>query len=173
MPKTSRFTFEFLDKKKHDRASFSCGVEALDAYLKQRASQDMEKHVAAVIVAAPDTKTIAGYYTLSQYAIAMGSLPSEINTKLNLPKYPVLPATLIGRLARATDFRGERVGELLLMSALERSLRLSREIASIAVVVDAQDDRAVQFYATYGFLRLPEHPNRLFLTMKTVELMFR
>ena len=78
----------------------SCGVDALDTYLKQQASQDLEKRVAAVIVPTPDGRTVAGYYTLSQYAIAVGDLPGDIYKRLSLPKYPVLPATLIGRLAR-------------------------------------------------------------------------
>ena len=167
-----RFTFEPLDKKRHDRESFTCGVEALDRYLKQQASQDVEKRMAAVMVATPDGRSIAGYYTLSQYAVAVGDLPAEVYQKLKLPRYPELPATLIGRLARASAFRGERVGELLLMNALERSLMLSREIASVTAVVDAKDERAAEFYAAYGFLRLPEHRNRLFLPMKTVERMF-
>lgn len=168
-----RFTFEPLDRAKHDRAAFSCSVEALDTYLKKQAGQDVEKRVAAVIVATPDGKTIAGYYTLSQYAITVGDLPVDIYKQLSLPKYPVLPATLLGRLARASAFRGQGVGELLLMSALERSLRLSREIASVAVVVDAKDAQAAQFYSTYGFLKLPSHPGRQFLPMRTVAQIFR
>jgi hypothetical protein len=35
----------------HDRAAFSCGDDALDAYLQQRASQDIRRHVAQVFVA--------------------------------------------------------------------------------------------------------------------------
>ena len=64
-----------------------------DTYLKQQASQDLEKRVAAVIVATPDGRTVAGYYTHSQYAIAVGDLPADIYKRLSLPKYPVLPAT--------------------------------------------------------------------------------
>ena len=147
-----RFTFEPLDKRKHDRTAFSCGVEVLDTYLQQQASLNVEKRTAAVIVATPDGKTIAGYYTLSQYAIAVSDLPEDVYKKLRLPKYPVLPATLLGRLARASAFRGKQVGEVLLMSACERSLRLSREIAFVAMVVDAMDDAAAQFYSTYLWL---------------------
>ena len=60
-----------------------------------------------------------------------------------------------------------------MMSALERSLVLSREIASMAVVVDAKDDQAIKFYSDYGFIQLPDNPNRLFLPMATIELMFQ
>jgi len=41
-----RITIELLDKKRHDRSNFSCGVPTLDAYLQRQAAQDMEKHAA-------------------------------------------------------------------------------------------------------------------------------
>jgi predicted GNAT family N-acyltransferase len=164
------FRFEPLDKKRHDRAAFSCGTEALDHYLKQQATQDVEERVAAVIVLTPDGKTIAGYYTLSQYAVDLGGLPLAIAKKL--PKYPELPATLLGRLARSIAFRGQGIGELLLMGALKRALNHSKSIASMAVVVDAKDAKGKAFYAGYGFIELPDHARRMFLPMATIAKMF-
>ena len=168
----TRFVLEPFDKRKHDRAAFSCEQEALVTYLRQQANQDTKKRVAAVFVLTPDGKTIAGYYTLSQYAIDAGSVPEEISKKFGFPKYRELPATLLGRLARSSDFKGQGVGELLLMGALKQALAQSKGIASTAVVVDAKDDRARAFYRRYGFLDLPDHPNRLFLPMETISEMF-
>ena len=91
---------------------------------------------------------------------------------LGLPKYPRLPATLLGRLARSLQFKGQGVGELLLMGALQHALDHGKAIASIGVVTDAKDEAAVQFYKSYGFIELPGHPSRLFLPMKTIEEMF-
>ena len=167
-----QFSIEPLDTRRHDREAFSCGVEALDSYLKKQASQDLEKRVAAVFVLTPDGKTIAGFYTLSQCSIAAGHLPMEIVRKLRLPRYPELPATLLGRLAVSTSFKGQRLGGRLLMSALKRALDLSRFVASMAVAVDAKDEGAKVFYRSYGFLDVPGHTNRLFLPMETVEGMF-
>ena len=155
----------------HDRAGFSCGVESLDNYLKKQARQDVKKRVAAVFVLTPDGRTIGGYYTLSQFSVDLGVLPQE--TAKRLPKYPIVPVTLIGRLAISTMFRGQGFGEVLLMDALHRSLLLSKQIASAAVVVDAKDDRAMSFYRKYGFLELPSIPGRLFLPMATVERLFQ
>jgi predicted GNAT family N-acyltransferase len=155
----------------HDRAGFSCGLEPLDNYLKKQARQDVKKRVAAVFVLTPDGRTISGYYTLSQFSVDLGVLPQE--TARRLPKYPIVPATLIGRLAVRTAFRGQGLGELLLMDALRRSLTLSKQIASAAVIVDAKDDRAMSFYRKYGFLELPDIPGRLFLPMATVEQLFQ
>jgi len=168
----AEFQLKPFDKKKHDRTAFSCEHEALNTYLKHQARQDANKRVAAVFVLTPDGQTIAGYYTLSQYAVDSGSVPEETMRTLGLPKYKELPATLIGRLAPGLDFKGQRVGELLLMAALKQSLDHSRGIASVAVVVDAKDEIAKAFYRKYGFLDLPDHPNRLFLPMKTVEQLF-
>ncbi len=84
------------------------------------------------------------YYTLSSSIILADDLPPETVKKLKWLRYPQLPATLIGRLARDSAFRGQRIGELLLMDALKRALKA--EIASLAVIVDAKDARARQFY---------------------------
>jgi len=119
-----------------------------------------------------DGKTIAGYYTLSQYGIEAGELPPELVQQLHLPKYDRLPATLLGRLARSKEFKGRGLGELLLMGAMKRALEHSRNIASVAVVVDAIDENARGFYRRYGFIDIPNHPNRLFISMKTVAQLF-
>jgi predicted GNAT family N-acyltransferase len=170
-PKGLLFRFEPLDKK-HDRAAFSCEHERLNKYLREQASQEVRKRVSAVYVLTPDGRTIAGYYTLSQYAVDAGELPVEVAHKLDLPRYDKLPATLLGRLARSIDFKGMGIGEILLMGALKRALEHSRNIASLAVVVDAKDERARAFYKAYGFLDLPGHANRLFIPMRTVEHLF-
>jgi hypothetical protein len=39
-------------------------------------------------------------------------------------------------------------------------------------VVDAKDDAAKRFYEHFGFLSLPETPNRLFMPTKTIERLF-
>lgn len=165
----SKFAIEPLGDK-HDRAAFSCGIEALDLYLQKQAGQDTRRRAAVAFVATADGKTIAGYYTLSQYAIELDAVPDSVAKKL--PKYPMVSATLLGRLAVSTEFRGQRVGETLLMDALHRSLDLSKQAASAGIIVDAKDDSAVSFYAKYGFLDLPKVERRLFLPMGTVEQLF-
>ena len=165
-----KLRFELLDAA-HNRASFSCGVAVLDHYLQKQAGQDVRRRVAAAFVATPDGKTIAGYYTLSQHSVDLGVLPEEFAGKL--PKYPLVPATLIGRLAVSASFRGQGVGELLLMDALHRCLGGSRQVASAAVIVDAKDERVAAFYRKYGFLELPKVARRLFLPMATIDGFFK
>lgn len=168
-PSRFNFIFEKLSAR-HDRAAFTCGVAALDAYLRKQAGQDARHHAAVLFVATPDGTIVAGYYTLSQFAVHLDAIPDALAKKL--PKYPLVPATLLGRLAVSTEFRGQRRGETLLMDALHRCLTLSHQIASAAVIVGAKDVAAVSFYRKYGFLELPQIPRRLFLPMGTIAELF-
>jgi GNAT superfamily N-acetyltransferase len=153
--------------RRHDRKAFSCGVPELDEYLRQRATQDMRRRVAAVFVMVPkgEPSRIAGYYTLSSASIVLDELPDEFAKKL--PHYPAVPAVLIGRLARDVNFPG--VGRLLLIDALTHSLRHADEVAAAVVLVDVKNEQAREFYARYGFVPVAQTANRMFLPMKTVE----
>lgn len=115
---------------------------------------------------------LAGFYTLTQDNIASEDLPSELIKRLNLPRYERIGASLLGRLARDLAYKGKGVGELLLVDALKRSLAMSRQIASAAVVVDAKDEKAHKFYQDFGFIPFPESQKRLFLPMITIEQIY-
>ena len=156
----------------HDRSAFSCGVEALDRYLREQASQDARRHAAVPFVLLTAENRIAGYYTLSANIIRADDLPAETVRKLKWPRYGGLPATLIGRLARDFRFRGQGVGELLLMDALKRALDNVEVVGSLAVIVEAKDEEARRFYARYGFRLFPDTQKRLYLPMNTVEKLF-
>lgn len=115
---------------------------------------------------------LAGFYTLTQDNIEAEDLPAELIRQLNLPRYKRIGASLLGRLARDLTYRGKGVGELLLVDALKRSLVMSRQIASAAVIVDAKDEKAYKFYQDFGFIPFPESQRRLFLPMATVERLY-
>ena len=159
---------EPLDKQ-HERGAFDCGVEPLDRYFKKQAGQDARKRVAApFVLIEKNSRTVAGYYTLSATSIKINELPTEIVKKL--PKYPDVPATLLGRLAIDKNFRNKGLGEVLLMDALKRCL--NNEIATMAVVVSAKDDKTRSFYEHFDFIRFLDNPYRLFLPMTTIAAMF-
>jgi predicted GNAT family N-acyltransferase len=150
----------------HNRAGFSSGNEALDRYFHERVRNDVEREVAAAFVMA-DGPAVLGYYTLSAHSVARESLPEEVIKKLKLPKYPAIPATLMGRLAVDRKYQGQRIGELLLLDGLERSYTQSRQVASFAVMVDAKQS-AVEFYRKYGFVPLPPG-SQMFIPMGTIK----
>ena len=155
----------------HDRAAFSCGNASLDNYLKNQAGQASSKKLAAVFVLTPDGIKIAGCYTLSSYAVKLDEIPEEIARKLT--RMQEIPTTLLGRLARSIDHRGQGLGEILLADALKKALGNSAHVASWAVIVDAKDEEASEFYKRYGFIPFPNTPNRLFLPMASIQKMFR
>jgi predicted N-acetyltransferase YhbS len=157
----------------HDRASFSCGNASLDRYLKEQARQDLRRACATtfVLVAKRGRPSILGYYTLSSYGIDVGELPADVAKKL--PRYPLIPATLLGRLAVDLRYQGQGIGEILLMDALYRALVQSVKIGAAAVVVDAIDAGATKFYEHFEFIAFPSIRGRLFLPMKTIGGLFR
>ncbi len=160
----TKYVCEMLGKY-HDRKRFNCGDEVLNDYLIRVASQDVKRKAAAVFVLSPkeETSRIAGYYTLCSTSIGLAQLPGSLTKKL--PRYPEVPAILLGRLARDVLFPG--VGSLLLADALARCVRVASEIAATVIVVDTKNENARQFYAKFGFISLPKLPNRMFLPIAT------
>ena len=152
----------------HDRSTFSCGIPALDRYLREQASQDIKRRVSNCFVAANREGAIVGYYTLAASSVPISSLPEE-QTK-RLPRYPVLPAILIGRLAIDSRHQGQRIGSALIIDALQRSLQAAP--ASFALVVDAKDEQAAAFYRRHGFIPFQSRPLSLFLPMATALKLF-
>jgi GNAT superfamily N-acetyltransferase len=153
--------------KRHERDGFSCGSEPLDRYLRQQARQDADKHVAApFVLVEPPSAEVLGYYTLSASSVDVADIAAELAKKL--PRYPRLPVTLIGRLAVHERLKARGCGAFLLMDALHRSLTHAAEIAAMAVVVDAKDDAAADFYRHYDFRPLQRDARRMVLPMKTV-----
>jgi GNAT superfamily N-acetyltransferase len=162
------YRFELLGDR-HDRAAFSCGVDALDRYFRMQAEQEGRKRVASCFVLAAADGSVAGYYTLSATSIALLDLPPVLAKRL--PRYPVVPATLMGRLAVHQNRQGQGLGELLLFDAFSRTLR--SDIASYAFVVDAKDDAAQAFYQHYGFMPLASAGRRLSLPLAEIAVLFR
>ena len=155
---TGAFTFAALGAN-HDRTTFSCGVPALDRYLRELATQDIRRRVSNCFVALDATGKIAGYYTFAATNLPLTELRPEQAKRL--PRYPSMPACLVGRLAVDQGFRGRGLGSLLIVDAIARAMRA--EPAIFALIVDAKDEVALGFYEHLGFLRFASRPMTLFL----------
>ena len=171
MSSASELRVDQFDAKRHDRASFTCGVDSLDGYLKLQASQDVRRKANAVFVLVSNDapRVVLGYFTLCSYGLAPGTIPDEARRRL--PRYPLVSATLIGRLAVARSRQGEGLGAVLLARALRKAYENAGVVGSSMVMVDALDDKAAHFYAAHGFLRLPESM-RLIIPMQTLAELF-
>jgi len=161
-----------LLNKEHDKKSFSCGNEMLDNYLKKQARQDVERKLSQCFILTKESniKEILGYYTLSSHSLNREFIPDDIIQKLP-PSYSSLPVTLLGRLARDIKFKGQDIGNILLIDALKKSYEVSSTtIASMAVIVDPIDANATSFYSKNGFITLES--KRMFLPMETISQLF-
>ena len=158
-------------ESKHNRSDFNCGVPQLDNYLKKQANQDVKKGLSICFVLTDDKQRVIGYHTLSNYSIDRTYLPDQITKKFP-QSYDQIPATLLGRLAIDTSYKGKGLGERLLLDALKRSYDVSKEqLGSIGVIVDPIDDSAKNFNKNYGFIELPDC-GKMFLPMKTIAQLF-
>jgi ribosomal protein S18 acetylase RimI-like enzyme len=159
---TAGFRIEALTSA-HDRKSFSSEVEALDVYLREQATQDIKRRVSNCFVACDEKRSIAGYYTFAATSLPLTEL-SDVEKK-RLPRYALLPAGLIGRLAVDLRFQGHRLGGALIMDAALRAARA--EFAIFALIVDAKDQKAIGFYRHLGFRRFIGKPASLYLPVAT------
>ncbi|MBL4651794.1 MAG: GNAT family N-acetyltransferase [Flavobacteriales bacterium] len=160
----------FLEKS-HNRSQFKCEENSLTEYIQKQASQDIKKGLAACFVIPDDQDHVIGYYTLANESLDRTEIPEQYQKKV--PKSYNVPVTLLGRLACDISKKGSDIGEHLLLDALHRCSKISKEsIGSMAVVVDPLSQFAVDFYLKYGFIYLPDS-GRMFLPMKTIDKLFK
>ncbi|MFY9221101.1 MAG: GNAT family N-acetyltransferase [Blastocatellia bacterium] len=158
---TAKFLIETLNQT-HNRKEFCCGVEALDKYFVEQVTQDIRRRVTVCYVAVETTTNkIAGYYTLAASGVLLTDIPTELVKRL--PRYPSVPVARLGRLAVDQNYRGQKLGSVLLWDAISRALR--SEIAVFALVVDAKDEQAEAFYRYHGFINFGSLPKRLMLSL--------
>jgi predicted GNAT family N-acyltransferase len=124
----------------------------------------MRRRVTSCFVAFTQNGTIAGYYTLASTSVALSDLPVAMAKKL--PRYPLVPAVRMGRLAVSAAHHGMGLGAALLANAMQRACRA--EIAAYAFVVDAKDAKAAAFYAHHGLQTLPDSSLTLFMPLASV-----
>jgi len=134
----------------HDRNGFASGSEALDRYFREMVTQDIRRRIAKCFVDVDENEIVAGYYTICATSLGPGELPPARAKKL--PRYPAIPAVLLGRLAVSLKRQGKRLGAALVVDACERAAR--SDIAALLMLVDAKDEAAARFYDHLGFERL-------------------
>ena len=150
--------------KAHRRADFTCGNDRIDIYFRDTVSQDVKRKYAACFVARDiATDRVAGFYTLSSSNVPLNEVPESLAKKL--PRYPTVPAVLIGWLGRHSDYAGQGLGEALLFDAIKTVA--TAPVGVHAIFADAIDEPAAAYYAAFGFTPLIGRPNTLYLPVAT------
>jgi len=160
----------------HDRNHFACGVDTLDAWLRQTALQHQGKGVSRCFVAVPAdassahghaagsllgsaSTTVLGYYALAAAHVALTEMPRDA-----AKRYPrLIPVTRLGRLAIRSELQGQGLGRLLLADAVQRARAAALDVGSAGLFVDAKDAGGASFSQRYGFKPGSERPLQLFL----------
>lgn len=162
---SARFVIEALSKA-HQRKTFSCGNERIDLYFRETVTQDIKRRYATCFVAQDlETDRIAGFYTLSSSNVPLVTVPEPLVSRL--PRYPTVPAVLIGWLGRDQSYAGLGLGEALLFDAIRTVAEA--QIGAHAIFADAIDEKAAAFYAAFGFTALIDRPNTLYLPVATAQ----
>jgi GNAT superfamily N-acetyltransferase len=148
----------------HDVSAFTCGKPTLDHWLKTRALSNQEKGFTAVLVV-HEAGRVVGYYGLAPTAIVPGVLPRSIRT--GQPPDPV-PCLLLGQLATDIAWVGRGIGTGLLKHALERCATAAGLVGGRALVVNAVDGEAAEFWRRRGFLPSKDDPLVLFRSIAAI-----
>lgn len=157
------FRLEALEGR-HDRSVFASGDARLDRYFQTQVTQDVRRRVANCFVAVEvSSGRVAAHYTIASASVPTQELPPEVARRL--PRYPTLPVVRVGRLAADREFRGRGLGKALLADAALKTIAAAP--AAFALMVDAKNDQAVEFYEHHGFRRLTGSANMLFLPIAT------
>jgi GNAT superfamily N-acetyltransferase len=147
----------------HILTHFDCGQPALNEWLKLRALKNESRFSRTFVVG--DGMTVVGYYCISAGSIERQSSPSKLRRKAP----DAIPISIIGRLAVSKSHAGQGLGASLLADAFRRIAHASKSIAIAAVMVQAKDDAARQFYqACAEFIEYPDNSRTLFLPIATI-----
>ncbi|WP_456322910.1 GNAT family N-acetyltransferase [Hydrogenimonas sp.] len=158
-----------LDKKRHQRKRFDCGVEALNNYLKLMANQHASKDNSRTYVLEDpkDESIIAGFYTLAMVTVNLSALPEHLQNR----HYSNHTAGLIARLAVDKRYTKRGIGSWLLVDGLKKLLVASDMVGFPMVAVDAKEGVS-SFYEQFGFQPFYEEKERLFMPVADIRTSF-
>lgn len=148
----------------HDVSDFSCGKPTLDHWLMTRALSNQQKGFTAVLVV-HEAGRVVGYYGLAPTAVVPAILPRSIRT--GQPPDPV-PCLLLGQLATDTGWVGRGIGTGLVKHALQRCVQAAALVGGRALMVNAVDEQAAEFWRRRGFVPSKDDPLVLFRSIADI-----
>lgn len=154
--------------KRHDRASFDCGQPELNEFLQRHARQSHDRGAAKTFraISKSDGKTVLGFYSLCPASLEYSRVPEVVRKGLARHDLPVFR---LARLAVDRSVQRRGLGGQLLLAAGRRCLLAAMEVGGVALLIDAKNERAAKWYASYGAARLADAPLSLVLPLSTVQ----
>jgi len=135
----------------HDLSSFSCGVKALDDWLRIHALENQRRNLSRTFVLVDDGGVVVGYYALSMGGVVKDELPRRLGR--GLPGYQI-GMVLLARLAIDIGHQGEGLGRDLMVDAVIHAAAAGQHAAARFIAVDPTDDSARHFYERFGFTNI-------------------
>ena len=148
----------------HVLDQFDCGSEALNRWLRTHALANQKADYTKVMVVAHDQRVV-GYYGLSLSSVQRSDMPRKLRSH---PAPSPIPCLLLGQLAVDRRWHGKGIGIALLRDALIRAVNISENAGTRAVVVNALDAAAGQFWTSVGFLSTPHDPQTFFRKLEDI-----
>lgn len=162
-----RLIVEPLDRARHDRSGFACGVPRIDNYFRHTAAKHADRDFAKVYVACePGSTAVAGFFAIAPHAIEIAALPER--DRKRMPNRETVPAFYLSMIAVDSAFQGRGLGTLLLSSALRKCVSAADIAGGHFVVLDAIDARAARLYRRAGFAEIPSRPGRMLIGMRAL-----
>jgi GNAT superfamily N-acetyltransferase len=156
-----------LDTEKHLRDEFDCGDESLNEWLQRYAGQNRRRDTAATWVVVDDRSKVVAYACISMTSIDRSAAPGKLAK--GTPQR--IPALLIGRLGVDRSVAGHGLGTALVVHVLEKAVEINHTAACRAVVVDALNPNAFQWWARLGFVPFdPDDEHNLDLYLLTADI---
>ena len=151
----------------HDVASFACGKDALDSFIKNHAFQNQSNNSARTFVSTRlNSNEVVGYYSLCAASVEYEQTPERI--RKGLARHEV-PLVLLARLAVDSTCQKMGLGPSLLMDAFGRFLTVQETIGARALLAHAKDDDAKAFYEKWGFVSTDGLPLHLYILTKNIK----
>jgi GNAT superfamily N-acetyltransferase len=107
-----------------------------------------------------------GFYSLCPASLEYSRAPEILRKGLARHDLGVFR---LARLAVDRSWHGHGLGGQLLLSAGRRCLLAATEVGGVALLIDAKNERAANWYASYGAVPLADAPQSLLLPLATVQ----
>lgn len=157
-----------LDRSRHRTDDFRCGRPKLDTWLRAFAGQAQRRDASRTYVIADADGLVLGFYTLVAGQVGYEEATSDV--RRGMSKHFPIPVVVLARLAVDDRRHGEGLGAALLADAMRRAVRAAEEVGIRAVVVDAIDARAAEFYRRFGFVAFDTNGPRLMTTVAKLRI---